>query len=601
MKSIIVWGKQRIAGMRFTTKCILLLFLGVLIPLTAQSVVFRLHTEESVNRELMEKLNQELQDDADKFAAVLSELTTIAGEYRQNEMLYHYLDQEYSKDLEVMVRYQDDLYGLFTGKVLFPKEIRSICVYTNNEGLFNSVFVRKEDNVLDGSLGRTLLYSNMQPVTGKPSMMLQSCFVEDRASLYDENRFLSLLVTLDYYQQYGRYDKLMAVDVDLGYVSSVLNAGKLFRNIIMTDSQGVILADAHGYSGGPSYFSPQDEEFAGMQIMEKQIGSFPLTLYGICDPEIFAKEFDEGRFLSIGISGVCLLICCVFILTLARNINRRLGSLVRQAGEIAHGHFVTTKVREGGRDEFDLLQNGINAMSVQLKTLIEEGYQAEIARMELEKETNQAKLLSLQAQVNPHFMFNALESIRLRALAKGERETAGVIKHMARMFRNLIEWDRNVIPLREELKFLDEFLYIQRYRFEDEFSYEIDVAGEAYDCLLPKMILQPLVENACVHGVEAVAEDRWVGIRAQTSGNVLEIRVEDNGGGIPPEKLTELRSMIKGDAQASRSVGVWNVYRRLALSYGDAFTFQINSTPGRGTVCTVRIPMKKEDITCTQL
>ena len=109
------------------------------------------------------------------------------------------------------------------------------------------------------------------------------------------------------------------------------------------------------------------------------------------------------------------------------------------------------------------------------------------------------------------------------------------------------------------------------------------------------------MENACVHGVEAVAEDRWVGIRAQTSGNVLELRVEDNGGGIPPEKLTELRSMIKGDAQASRSVGVWNVYRRLALSYGDAFTFQIDSTPGRGTVCTVRIPMKKEDITCTQL
>ena len=600
MKRLIAWGKRTAAGMPFAAKCFLLLFLGALVPLAAQSVVFRLHTEESVNRELMEKLDEELQDDADKFSAVLTELTTIAGEYRQNETLYRYLDQEYSKDLEVMVRYQDDLYGLFTGNVLFPKEIRSICVYTNNDGLFNSAFVRKEEDVSDGSFGRTLLYRNVQPVAGKASMTLQSAFTEDRASLYEENRFLSLLVTLDYYRQYGRYDKLMAIDVDLDYVSSILNEGKLFRNIVMTDSEGAVLAAAHSYGGGVSYFSPEDESLSGMQVMEKQIGAFPLMLYGVCDPEMFSDEFDEGRVLSIAISAVCLLVCCAFILTLTRNISRRLGSLVRQAGEIARGRFVTAKVREGGRDEFDVLQNSINAMSAQLKTLIEEGYQAEIARMELEKETNQAKLLSLQAQVNPHFMFNALESIRLHALAKGERETAGVIKYMARMFRNLIEWDRNVITLREELSFLDELLYIQRYRFEDEFSYEIDVSGEAYDCLLPKMILQPLVENACVHGVQAVAEDRWVGIRAKTDGEALEICVEDNGGGMPPEKLAELRSMLSGDAQAGRSVGVWNVYRRLALSYGDAFTFRIDSTPGRGTVCTVRIPMKKENPSCTQ-
>lgn len=105
-------------------------------------------------------------------------------------------------------------------------------------------------------------------------------------------------------------------------------------------------------------------------------------------------------------------------------------------------------------------------------------------------------------------MFNALESIRLKACVKGEIETAQMIKYMAKMFRNLIEWDDNIITVREEIAFLDEFLHIQEYRFEDEFSYEIHVQEEAYECKIPKMILQPLVENACVHGIHMAAPFR---------------------------------------------------------------------------------------------
>lgn len=598
MKQWIAWGKRKAAGMPFAAKCFLLLFLGVLIPLVAQSVVFRWRTEESINRELMGKLDEDLRAEADSFSGVLEDLMTVAREYRQNDTLYRYLDQDYQKDLDVMVGYQDELYGLFTGNILFPKEIRSIRAYTTNDALFDTAYVRTEHSLKDGTLGQSLLYRNVQPL-GDGSISLRTAVVAEKDTLYSRDRSLSLLVTLDFFHQYSQYEKLMCIDVDLDYLSSSLNEGNLFQNIVLTDSQGTVMAAAHGYTGGEvRYFFPQEEEQAGMQVMERQVGSFPLTLYGVCDPELFAEEFGESRRLTLAISALCLVICCAFILALTRSINRKLGSLVRQAGEIAKGNFVTAQAREDSRDEFDVLQHSINAMSRQLKTLIEEGYQAEIARIEQEKETNRAKLLSLQAQVNPHFMFNALESVRLRALAKGEKETAGVIKYMAKMFRHLIEWDQNVITLREELRFLDEFLYIQRYRFEDEFSYEIDVGEDAYECRLPKMILQPLVENACVHGVEAVAEDRWVGIRARVDGDALEIRVEDNGGGMSPEKLRELQAMLHGDAQAGRSVGVWNVYRRLALYYGEKFRFDITSTPGRGTACTMRLPMQKEDGPC---
>ena len=190
-------------------------------------------------------------------------------------------------------------------------------------------------------------------------------------------------------------------------------------------------------------------------------------------------------------------------------------------------------------------------------------------------------------------MFNALESIRLKARVKGEIETAQMIKYMAKMFRNLIEWDDNIITVREEIAFLDEFLHIQEYRFEDEFSYEIHVQEEAYECKIPKMILQPLVENACVHGLEAIEDKRLVGIcvTADFTKNMLYLQVEDNGGGMTAEKREALKVSFQENDEKGKSVGLKNVDRRLSLYYGDRMTFDIESVVGKGTICRICIPL----------
>ena len=600
MKQKIRQWKGTAAGMPLFVKFALALFLGVLVPLAAQNAVFLRQTEESINREMMKKLDESLESEAEALSGLLTSLTTMANRYRQNEVLYRYLDQEYQKDLDVMIRYQDELHSLFTGDMLFPQNVRSMRLYTTNGSLFDTAFAVTEDSLDGGTLGRALLYNNIQPVQGEKTIRLQTAVAAERDAVYGEDRSLSLLVTLDFFRQYGRYDKLLRIDVDLGAVSDAFHQDTLFHDIVLADSRGSAIASAHDAERGLfAAFSAQEEEQEGLQVLQKPVGEFPLTLYGVYDPELFAGEFRQSRVLAGLISAACLLVCCLFLFGVMRSIHRRLTVLAQQAGQIAHGHFTTVPVRDGGRNEFDQLQGSINSMSMQLRRLIEEGYQAELARVRQEKETNQARLLALQAQVNPHFLFNALESVRLRALARGERETAGVIKHMARMFRRLIEWDRSVITLEEELRFLKEFFIIQSYRFEDEFSYELDVSPEANDCLLPKMILQPLVENAFAHGMAAVEENRWVGVHAAVKDGFLELRVEDNGGGIPPEKLRELQAMLAGGQESGRSVGLRNVARRLALCYGGAYRFQIESTPGRGTVCTIHIPAKKEEPVCT--
>ena len=592
-------------GMVFIQKCFILFFFGAFLPLVVQNVVYYWQTERNIQEEMLQKANEGMDDKADRVESALSEVLFFARSYGRNEMLYESLDHEYSGDLEVLIQYQEKLREFFVSNLVATGQISGINIYTENMTMFDNYYVKTMEEVDVESLGENLSYLNLEPLAGEEGAWLRIAQEDGRVTKAQGNRSISILHRMDYYRQYAKYKKMVRLDVDREYLKSILKESNLFDNMFLVDSKGRVIAAASDYSdrGVPEVFDNSlAEGKKNLLLLKRTVGGFPLVLYGIYNSEPIAGEFAQGRQLTTGVSILCLLFALLCVYLISNNINQRLRRLAAQSEEIARGNFIQVQTPDGGKDEISVLQQSINQMGKQLKELIEKEYRAEIRRMELEKETDQAKLLALQAQVNPHFMFNALESIRLRALAKGERETAGVIKYMAKMFRHILDWKDNVITLREEISFLDEFLYIQNYRFEDEFSYEIDISGEAYDCRIPKMILQPLVENACVHGVEAISENRWVKIEAcirhlgqQADGpdgteDILEMRVADNGGGMPEEKQKKLRDMLQKNGDGSQSVGIWNVYRRLVLYYGDHFTFDISSTPGKGTTCTLRIP-----------
>ena len=594
-------------SMAFVQKCFILFFFSAVIPLALQNVVYYWQTEWKLQEEMLQKINEGMDDKADRINSALSEILSLARSYERNEMLYECLDYEYSGDLEFLIQYQERLQKFFMDNMSSVGQIRSISIYTDNATLFNSPYVKRMEDMDMEALGEKLDYLHVEPLAEGEDVCLRTAHEDARLQKAQGNRSVSILYRMDYYRQYAKYAKLLRLDVDRDYLKSILKESNLFDNMLLVDRNGCVVTAASGYSDRdvPEFFdSGAVEERKGLVVLERTIGSFPLTLYGIYDSKLISEEFAQGRQLTVGVSVLCLLCGLACVCMISSSISKRMRGLVAQSEDIARGNFVQTKMPEEGKDEIGILQQSINQMSAQLKELIENEYKAEMKQMELEKETNQAKLQALQSQVNPHFMFNALESIRLKALAKGERETAGVIKYMAKMFRHIIEWKDNIITLREEINFLDEFLYIQNYRFEDEFSYEIEISGEAYDCMLPKMILQPLVENACIHGVEAISDDRWVKIEASCvngpdgAEKMLEIRVADNGGGMPKEKLKELQDMLKKNEDGGHSVGIWNVYRRLVLYYGENFAFDMESTQGKGTVCTIRIPATYGDAFC---
>ncbi len=579
----------------FIKKMVFLFCIGIVLPMIFLQAVSYLETERGIKERMLKTVNEALDDKTLKIRSVLSETAALEKRYSTNETLYQCLDKNYTKDLDYLIQYQETFLVLFSDMNLYPYHIRNIRLYTDNPTLMNGAYVRKTEDMTLESLGETLDYVNVYPLTGERNTYVRTSHETRRIVGTSDSRSLSIIRTFDHYRQYNRYQKLIRVDVECEDLLEILRETNLFDNLILTDSNGQVIAALNQYSnsGSMESFDAEQIKNSGRMLLSRDLSDFGLTLYGSYDMNSISQEFQSSRVQSIFLAAVSILFALGCVYLVVGNINRRLDRLVTQADEIAQGHFVKKVGQNTAQDEFGVLEKSMDRMSAQLEELIEREYKAQVQQAQLERETNQARFLALQSQVNPHFMFNALESIRLKARVKGETETAQMIKYMAKMFRNLIEWEDNIITVREEIAFLDEFLHIQEYRFEDEFSYEIHVQEEAYECKIPKMILQPLVENACVHGLEAIEDKRWVGIDVSVdfTKNKLLLRVEDNGGGMTPEKLAQLTASFQEADSKGKSVGLKNVYRRLALYYGDQMTFEIESVVGKGTICRIRIPL----------
>lgn len=579
----------------FIKKIVFLFCIGIVVPMIFLQAVSYLETERGIKERMLKTVNEALDDKTLKIRSVLSETAALEKRYSTNETLYQCLDKNYTKDLEYLIQYQETFLVLFSDMNLYPYHIRNIRLYTDNPTLMNGAYVRKTEDMALESLGEALDYVNVYPMNGERDTYVRTSHETRRIVGTSDSRSLSIIRAFNHYRQYDTYQKLIRVDVECEDLLEILRETNLFDNMILTDSNGRVIAALNQYSnsGSMDLFDAEQIKNNGQMLLSRELSDFGLTLYGSYDMNSISQEFQSSRIQSIFLAVISILFALGCVYLVAGNISRRLNRLVTQADEIAQGNFIKKAESSTAQDEFGVLEKSMDRMSAQLEDLIEREYKAQVQQAQLERETNQARFLALQSQVNPHFMFNALESIRLKARVKGEIETAQMIKYMAKMFRNLIEWDDNIITVREEIAFLDEFLHIQEYRFEDEFSYEIHVQEEAYECKIPKMILQPLVENACVHGLEAIEDKRLVGICVSVdfTKNMLYLQVEDNGGGMTAEKLEALKVSFQENDEKGKSVGLKNVYRRLSLYYGDRMTFDIESVVGRGTICRICIPL----------
>ena len=217
----------------------------------------------------------------------------------------------------------------------------------------------------------------------------------------------------------------------------------------------------------------------------------------------------------------------------------------------------------------------------------------------------QAKLSALQSQINPHFLYNTLECIRSEALLYDCDSIARMAKALASFFRYSISKKENIVTLREEFNNIENYFLIQSYRFDDKFSFEILAAPEdreAYSCLIPKLSLQPIVENAIFHGLETKPDKGKVTIRVEMTEKNVIIIVSDDGVGIGREELERMRDSLKnsrketdqeGKSPGERGNGIalTNVSQRIKLIFGEDYGLNLYSTKGIGTDVEIILPI----------
>ena len=209
------------------------------------------------------------------------------------------------------------------------------------------------------------------------------------------------------------------------------------------------------------------------------------------------------------------------------------------------------------------------------------------------------ELSMLQNQINPHFLYNTLDSIRSRALMDGQEEIARMTEILSRFFRYCISNNDNLVKVREEMSHIQDYYYIQKYRFEDRFEMEVQVEQEdIYELYLPKMTLQPLVENAMIHGLEKSEQKGRIQIRMMRTGKQLIIIVSDNGVGISQENLIRLNERMEQhlvNASHRKSghngIALSNVNMRLKITFGEENGIHYRSMEGEGTDAVITIPV----------
>jgi len=193
---------------------------------------------------------------------------------------------------------------------------------------------------------------------------------------------------------------------------------------------------------------------------------------------------------------------------------------------------------------------------------------------------NEARLAALSSQINPHFLFNTLNSVA-SLIRQNPEQARQVVYKLSKILRRLLRKQENMIPLREELSFIDDYLAIEMVRFGDKLHFLKRVEPECLDMLVPSMLLQPLIENSIRHGLGTKVAGGTIQVRASKAGPKLQIVVEDDGVGIPETKLARL---FEG------GIGVNNVNERLKVLYGENYKMWIDSRPGEGTSTGVEIP-----------
>lgn len=555
----------------------------VLIPLiVTDSVVF--YTISKFDRERKEHEMANIASAVEySMSSAVGNVGEIANSIYTNRDFDNFLSKKYANSAEYVSSYQN-----FLGSTLLENALGMnhmvFTLYTDNDTIVNGGRVNNVSNIR-GTESYRLLNEDQK---SKGIFFVY----DDSSSRITRERRIIYLQRMDFYD--AETEKYLKIEFDYSSMVRTLKNMNYDNEVLICEGDRIVLSNGN-YGSYGNDFQKTDGKIKGAY-------EHTFSLYGT-ELHVYVKKAEDGFFKTLKneIPIVVLLVLVnalfpfCFVQIFNQSFTKRITELSTVFKSVDSDHLIPMPY-EGGRDEISSMIRNYNRMVKRTNELIQTVYKNKIREQEMLVGQKNAELLALHSQINPHFLFNVLESIRMHSILKKENETADMVAKLAIMQRQYVEWGNDSVSITKEIEFVKAYLALQKYRFGDRLNYSIDIEENCGEYKIPKLTIVTFVENACVHGIESKASPGWIFVRINRKEDNLYIEIEDTGSGMEEEKLLELEKNMKNAniemLKSNGRVGILNACVRLKMISENQVDFCLDGEEGVGTTVTIRIPLQ---------
>lgn len=569
---------------KLNKKLLFLYVVCVLLPLiVTDSVVIyiALHTEEVKQQHMMENDVNAVQF---SFSNSIESAASVVKAVDTNEYIDNFLNEKYESSLSYFVACNKAKNLLFNNNI--GGDSSRMTIYADNETITNGGKFSRLSSIKDEEWYQYMVQTGC-------NTCVYTYYDQSRSPVVGAKRKILFLRRMNCYG--SGCEKVVKIELD--YSALVRGLVKMnYESPIYICSDGKILYSNDGKS------SSTGMDFLPF-IYEDQVGyEKEMTVYGKT-LQIYALKSKtnivDSMLQNAPLILLLVLINAVFPLTFMVAINRSLTTRIRELGQafesVDQDRLVSIACVRG-KDEIGALMQNYNRMVDRTNELIQTVYKDRLKKQEMDIARQHAELLALHSQINPHFLFNALESIRMHSIIKQEYETADMVSKLAVMTRQNVDWGEELVEIRREMEFVEAYLGLQKYRFGDRLSYQLDVAEDCRELRLPKLTVVTFVENACVHGIERKTTPGWIFVRISRDEEELCIEVEDTGDGMDEQTVEILNEKLQNPSieqlKDKSRVGMLNASLRIKMLTSGNYRISIESEQGVGTMIQLRLSLE---------
>ena len=393
------------------------------------------------------------------------------------------------------------------------------------------------------------------------------------------------------------------VSIDANVLNQICNVSERVDtehgiNFIMDENQRIIAYPDMDFSGIEKSSDLSIKEFVTtsgyMDKKETAVNSYedPVTgwtFYNVYDRKYMLKDVTNAQRIYMSVGLLALLTAIVAIFILSRQITASVNQVVEGIQVIQKGN-LDVKIKIKYHDEIGDIAENFNVMTERVKGLIQE------VKDMTDRQKN-SEIRALEAQINPHFLYNTLDSINWMAIESEQYEISKMIRNLGIILRYSVNKSNSIVTIEMVGDWLEKYIALQQMRFEGKFDFQVHIDPQTQKKRIHKLLLQPFIENAILHGLkEKEGYGRLcVDISLSEDGKILNIIVEDNGKGMSEEEKRHYNNMKEAVIDDGGSIGLHNVFSRIRMYYGEEASWNITSFPEMGTVITLKLPVIEEE------